>query len=193
MPGRARRGGRACRTRTRRSATRSIGDVRRAAVGRPAALLLIGHMDTVFDPGTAAERPFTIDDGIATRPGRHRHESGPAGRALRARGAARRASASCRSSGSCSSPTLTRRSARRRRRRTSASCAADADVCLVLECARANGDIVSSRKGILDLRLTVQRPRGACRRRAREGPQRDPRGGATSSRASTRSTAAGRA
>ena len=24
-------------------------------------LLLIGHMDTVFDPGTAAERPFAID------------------------------------------------------------------------------------------------------------------------------------
>jgi glutamate carboxypeptidase len=33
--------------------------------------------------------------------------------------------------------------------------AADVDVCLVLECARANGDIVSARKGILDTRLTV--------------------------------------
>jgi glutamate carboxypeptidase len=29
------------------------------------------------------------------------------------------------------------------------------DATLVLECARANGDIVSSRKGILDLRMTV--------------------------------------
>ncbi|MFL5682803.1 MAG: M20/M25/M40 family metallo-hydrolase, partial [Chloroflexota bacterium] len=29
------------------------------------------------------------------------------------------------------------------------------DVTLVLECARANGDIVSARKGILDLRITV--------------------------------------
>ena len=29
------------------------------------------------------------------------------------------------------------------------------DVALVLECARANGDIVSARKGILDLRLTI--------------------------------------
>jgi len=28
-------------------------------------------------------------------------------------------------------------------------------VCLVLECARANGDIVSSRKGILDARVTL--------------------------------------
>ena len=33
--------------------------------------------------------------------------------------------------------------------------AADSDVALVLECARANGDIVSARKGILDLRMTV--------------------------------------
>ncbi|HYM83164.1 MAG TPA: M20/M25/M40 family metallo-hydrolase, partial [Candidatus Dormibacteraeota bacterium] len=33
--------------------------------------------------------------------------------------------------------------------------AAGADVCLVLECARANGDIVSSRKGNLSLRLVV--------------------------------------
>src|SRR4051794_26220088 len=33
-------------------------------------LLLIGHMDTVFDPGTAAYRPFAIDaDGIAHGPG----------------------------------------------------------------------------------------------------------------------------
>ena len=29
-------------------------------------VLLIGHMDTVFDPGTAAERPFRIDDGTPT-------------------------------------------------------------------------------------------------------------------------------
>jgi hypothetical protein len=28
--------------------------------------LCIGHMDTVFDPGTAAARPFTIEQGIAT-------------------------------------------------------------------------------------------------------------------------------
>jgi glutamate carboxypeptidase len=33
--------------------------------------------------------------------------------------------------------------------------AVDSDVALVLECARANGDIVSARKGILDLRIVV--------------------------------------
>ena len=41
----------------------------RATAGGP-RILLIGHMDTVFDPGTAAERPFAIDaDGIARGPG----------------------------------------------------------------------------------------------------------------------------
>src|SRR5215207_7664719 len=35
-----------------------------------ARILLIGHMDTVFDPGTAAERPFRIDaEGRALGPG----------------------------------------------------------------------------------------------------------------------------
>jgi glutamate carboxypeptidase len=33
--------------------------------------------------------------------------------------------------------------------------AAESDACLVLECARANGDIVSSRKGILHVRITI--------------------------------------
>ncbi len=32
-------------------------------------LLLVGHMDTVFDDGTAAARPFTIRDGRAYGPG----------------------------------------------------------------------------------------------------------------------------
>jgi glutamate carboxypeptidase len=36
-----------------------------------------------------------------------------------------------------------------------AAFAADSDVALVLECARANGDIVSARKGILDLRIVI--------------------------------------
>src|SRR3954453_11976627 len=36
--------------------------------GGPRALL-IGHMDTVFDEGTAAERPFRTEDGVAYGPG----------------------------------------------------------------------------------------------------------------------------
>ena len=38
----------------------------RGQAGGP-RVVLIGHMDTVFDPGTAAERPFRIDaDGAPT-------------------------------------------------------------------------------------------------------------------------------
>ena len=32
-------------------------------------MLLVGHMDTVFDEGTVAERPFRIDGDIARGPG----------------------------------------------------------------------------------------------------------------------------
>ena len=32
-------------------------------------VLLVGHMDTVFDDGTASERPFTVDGDIARGPG----------------------------------------------------------------------------------------------------------------------------
>ena len=118
-------------------------------------LLCIGHMDTVFDPGTAAERPFAIADGIATGPGVTDMKSGLlAGLyAIAAiRDGARRPPA--RAPG-------VRRQPRRGDRlagldaRTSARLAADADACLVLECARANGDIVSSRKGNLGLGITV--------------------------------------
>ena len=41
----------------------------RGSAAPGARLLLIGHMDTVFDPGTAAERPFAIAEGVATGPG----------------------------------------------------------------------------------------------------------------------------
>jgi glutamate carboxypeptidase len=34
-----------------------------------ARVLMIGHTDTVFDPGTVAERPFHIDGGRAFGPG----------------------------------------------------------------------------------------------------------------------------
>ena len=39
--------------------------------GRPGGprALLIGHMDTVFDAGTTAERPFRTEEGIAYGPG----------------------------------------------------------------------------------------------------------------------------
>ncbi len=117
-------------------------------------VLLIGHMDTVFDPGTAAARPFRIDDDTAHGPGVTDMKSGllaglyalkaiiselgglPFGRLTFIANPDEEV-------GSPSSREHIR------------AAAADADVCLVLECARANGDIVSARKGILDTRLTV--------------------------------------
>ena len=95
------------------------GTATRGTPGGP-RLLLIGHMDTVFDPGTAAERPFAIDaDGIARGPGVTDMKSGLLA-GLHALRIARRPRRRCRSSGSRSSPTRTRRSARSPRRRTSA-------------------------------------------------------------------------
>ena len=117
-------------------------------------LLCIGHMDTVFDPGTAAARPFKIEDGIATGPGVTDMKSGLLA-GLYAIGAIRDALVGLPLSrlvfvanpdeeiGSPASTPLIR------------ALAADADACLVLECARANGDIVSSRKGNLGLVVTV--------------------------------------
>jgi glutamate carboxypeptidase len=124
-------------------------------------LLLIGHMDTVFDEGTAAERPFAIQATV--RAGASPRASGPgvtdmkAGllAGLYAIEAVRDLSNTQpferltfvanpdEEIGSPASTPVIRAAAR------------DADACLVLECARANGDIVSSRKGILDLRITV--------------------------------------
>ncbi len=133
------------------------GDGPKAAGGPEAAggprLLLIGHMDTVFDPGTATERPFAIRDGIATGPGVTDMKSG----LLAGLYAIQALVAACplpfdrltyvanpdEEIGSPSSTPHIR------------EIAAESDVCLVLECARANGDIVSSRKGILDARIAV--------------------------------------
>ena len=111
-------------------------------------------MDTVFDPGTAAERPFRIEDGIAYGPGVTDMKSGLlAGLyALKAIIAERgglpfeRLVFIANPDEEIGSPTSTPHIA---------AIAPGMDVALVLECARANGDIVSARKGILDLRLTV--------------------------------------
>jgi glutamate carboxypeptidase len=119
-----------------------------------ARVLLIGHLDTVFDPGTAALRPFRLDDGIAHGPGVTDMKSGLlAGLyALKAligeRGGLpfERLVFVANPDEEIGSPTSTPHIR---------ELAADVEVALVLECARANGDIVSSRKGILDVRLRV--------------------------------------
>ena len=117
-------------------------------------VLLIGHLDTVFDPGTAAARPFRIDDGVAYGPGVTDMKSGLllGLYALKAligeRGGLpfKRLVFVANPDEEIGSPTSTPHIR---------EIAAGMDAALVLECARANGDIVSSRKGILDIRLHI--------------------------------------
>jgi glutamate carboxypeptidase len=120
-----------------------------------ARVLLIGHLDTVFDPGTAEARPFRLEDGVAHGPGVTDMKSGLlAGLyALKAligeRGGLpfERLVFVANPDEEIGSPTSTPHIR---------ALAADVDVALVLECARANGDIVSSRKGIIDVRLHIK-------------------------------------
>ena len=129
--------------------------------GRPGAgprLLLIGHMDTVFPDGTAAERPFHVENANARGPGVSDMKGGLL-LGLRAV-AALRAFADghfdrlpfesitfvANPDEEIGSPSSTPHIRR---------LAATADACFVLEGARASGDFVSARKGIADLRIIV--------------------------------------
>lgn len=117
-------------------------------------VLLIGHMDTVFGEGTVAERPYSTRAGRAYGPGVTDMKSGllaglyalwalreggewPFGRLVFVANPDEEI-------GSPASSALIRREAE------------TSDVALVLECARANGDIVSARKGVVDLRLRLR-------------------------------------
>jgi glutamate carboxypeptidase len=113
-------------------------------------LLLIGHMDTVFDEGTAAERPYTISGDRALGPGTSDMKGGLLA-GLHALAALKTADAHPdvtfvanpdEEIGSVFSTSHIRR------------LTGEHDVALVLESARANGDIVSARKGIADLEVT---------------------------------------
>jgi glutamate carboxypeptidase len=119
-------------------------------------------MDTVFEAGTAAARPFAIDEqGIARGPGVTDMKGGllTGLYAIRAAVAATAGAGGLPGDlpferivfvanpdeeiGSPSSTTHIR------------EIAAASDAALVLECARANGDFVSARKGIFDLRIRI--------------------------------------
>jgi glutamate carboxypeptidase len=125
--------------------------------------LLIGHMDTVFESGTARARPFRISGGRAYGPGVTDMKSGLlAGlyglMAVRALAEERDGEDEGwlpyerivfvanpdEEIGSTVSTPLIR------------EIALDSDVAFVLECARENGDIVSARKGTIAARLEVR-------------------------------------
>jgi glutamate carboxypeptidase len=142
----------------------TLGDtvVARFEGGGGRRALLIGHLDTVFPAGTAAARPFTIRDGRAYGPGVTDMKSGLlcglyALRALRDLAGPGSdpadwlpfsqlvfiANPDEEIGSPASRPVITREAER-------------SDVALVLECARANGDIVSARKGVVDLAMKLQ-------------------------------------
>jgi glutamate carboxypeptidase len=111
-------------------------------------VLLVGHMDTVFDEGTVAQRPFTIEGDIANGPGVSDMKGGllagfVATEVLQAAGfdGFGHITYVCNPDEEIGSPfsgPLIR------------ELALHHDAAFVLEGARANGDIVSARKGITD-------------------------------------------
>jgi glutamate carboxypeptidase len=136
---------------------RPLGDIvvarRRGDLPHGRRILLLAHLDTVYDDGTAAARPLRIEDGIAYGPGVTDDKGGLL--------AGVHAAAAISDSGqhpyaelvflltpdeeissSASQPTIER-------------LATEADYALCLEAARENGDLVWARKGIADLHLTV--------------------------------------
>jgi len=130
-----------------------LGDVviGRIAGGGGPRLMLIGHMDTVFDPGTAAARPYRSSHDRATGPGVTDMKAGllsglhaiAALHELGERPSITFVANPDEEIGSPFSTSIIR------------ELAPQHDAVLVLECARANGDIVSARKGIADYHLEL--------------------------------------
>ena len=120
----------------------------------PRRILLLGHTDTVYPDGTAATRPFHIDDGRAIGPGVSDMKSGDLSILYALRLLASQGydgfdeivviHNSDEEIGSPYSKDLVRREAER------------ADAVLVLEAGRENGNIVSARKGIVSFELGVR-------------------------------------
>jgi glutamate carboxypeptidase len=116
-------------------------------------ILLVGHTDTVFDDGTASERRYSVEGSIARGPGVSDMKAGLlagffATHALHDGGidAFGQITYVCNPDeeiGSTFSGPAIR------------ELAAEHDVAFVLEGARANGDVVSARKGVTDYEVIV--------------------------------------
>lgn len=139
---------------------RQLGDVlvarRRGGLTRAeggARILLAAHMDTVFEDGTAAQRPFELAGKLAHGPGVSDDKGGllaglTALEILDEAGIDRYAEVVLLATpdeeiGSPASRPYTEAVSRA------------VDFALALECARENGDVVTARKGVADFRLTV--------------------------------------
>ncbi len=117
-------------------------------------VLMVGHTDTVFDPGTVAERPFRIEGDRAFGPGVSDMKGGLltgffAVEVLQAAGfdGFGQVTYICNPDEEIGSPWS---------HDVIEAEAANADVAFVLEGARENGDIVSSRKGVSDFRIEIE-------------------------------------
>jgi len=134
------------------NAERQLGDLLIGHLeGEGPRLLLIGHMDTVFDPGTAALRPYRAVGSRAYGPGVTDMKSGllaglHAIGALHEVGVRPAITFVANPDEEIGSPFSTPHIR---------DLATEHDAAFVLECARANGDIVSARKGIADLEVTL--------------------------------------
>ncbi|MFI1161908.1 M20 family metallopeptidase [Streptomyces sioyaensis] len=130
---------------------RKQGSLAEADGGR--RILLVAHMDTVFEDGTAADRPFSLNGSVAHGPGVSDDKGGllsglTALEILRENGFEEYAelvflATSDEEIGSPASRQVTEEVAR------------GMHYGLGLECARENGDLVIARKGVADFRLTV--------------------------------------
>ncbi|WP_028805561.1 M20 family metallopeptidase [Streptomyces sp. 142MFCol3.1] len=130
---------------------RKRGSLPEARGGR--TILLAGHMDTVFDEGTAHERPFTLEGNLAYGPGVSDDKGGllaglTALEVLAAHGTNDYAELVFLATpdeeiGSPGSRHITETAAR------------TTHAALALECARENGDLVIARKGVADFRFTI--------------------------------------
>jgi glutamate carboxypeptidase len=119
----------------------------------PAHVVLMAHLDTVFDSGTAAQRPFRTDGTTAHGPGVTDCKGGllagvTAVAALKGAGVPfGRLTFLLTPDEEVGSPSS---------RLHIQTHAAGADAALCLECARANGDIVKARKGVVDLVIEIE-------------------------------------
>jgi glutamate carboxypeptidase len=117
-------------------------------------VLLLGHMDTVFDDGTAAARPYRVEGARALGPGVSDMKGGLlagtfATAVLQDAGydAFDRITYVCNPDEEIGSPFSGP---------VIGAIAAEHDATFVLECARANGAIVSARKGVTDYVIRIR-------------------------------------
>ncbi|MFG2666606.1 M20 family metallopeptidase [Streptomyces sp. NPDC048387] len=130
---------------------RKRGDLPVAEGGR--RVLLVAHLDTVFEDGTAAGRPFALDGRMARGPGVCDDKGGllaglTALEILDETGVRQYAELVF-----LATPDEEIGSPASRPALEAAACGAH--FALALECARENGDVVIARKGIADFRVVV--------------------------------------